>query len=172
MVGMYGGDIEDCMNRGDIKGMTQIGGIAGNSDGINGDGSSNVIRCTNYGTIIYEENLETDRSVNAQGGIIGCNFIGSIIQSCTNFGEVRGSGIYTGGISGTNSELVINSVNNGKVTGEKVVGGVVGLLDKLGIVENCTNKGEYIGTSDIGGIVGKNNGNEDNVKNSKDEWKS
>ena len=169
---MFGGDIEECVNWGTMKGMSQIGGIVGDSDGENGDGSASVIRCTNYGSIIYEMNNETTKFREDQGGVAGCNFVGSIVQDCANFGEVIGGGRYSGGVAGYSAGMVMNSNNNGRISGEDSVGGIVGFLTSNGIIENCTNKGEYIGTSNIGGIVGKNNGKEENVKNCKDEWNS
>ena len=166
---MYGGDIEDCINWGYIKGLYQIGGIAGDSDGINGDGLACVSGCTNYGDVIYENELDS-KDYASFGGIVGCNWTNSKVEDCSNFGNVIGGYRCVGGILGSSDGYLSGSMNEGKIEGDIMVGGLVGQLCKNGKIENCTNKGEFKGNDKIGEIVGENLGSEDNIKNSRDEF--
>lgn len=71
------------------------------------------------------------------GGIVGFNTTFSNVISCSNFGNLLGSG-NIGGIVGQNQGTIQNCDNSGTVKGYNVVGGIVGLNIK-GTVNQCQN---------------------------------
>lgn len=131
--------INNCNNYAIIKGLSYVGGIAG--DGM-GKGVKPV-NCSNYGLIIAtQENV---------GGIVGVN---GRISGCVNYGKISGPK-HVGGICGnSNSGEIFECINNGEVTGEQVVGGIYGHSGNDGVAERCYNAGKVAGTVNVGGIAG------------------
>lgn len=99
------------------------------------------------------------------GGIAGMIDEGSI-QSCINKGIVKGSSSDVGGIAGSNwfnkNCLITQCENMGNVTGDALVGGIMGSNQKGGVITQCKNMGDVTGNSDVGGIVGQNMGDVNN----------
>ena len=88
------------------------------------------------------------------GSLAGHNY-GSI-TNCHSTGSVSGHGWIVGGLVGANEHvgIVSNSHCSNSVTGDEVVGGVVGMND--GTVYNCYSSGSLIGHWSVGGLVGEN----------------
>lgn len=192
VVGRSSGTIEKCSNEGHITGRCYLGGIVGDSDGTISEcvnkgmitqlpysskyviyiggiaGSSNygatIINCQNYGLI--EGNM-------GGGGIVGDNdghIKENILKDCTNYGDVKCSKGFAGGIAGSSVGLVKDCVNKGCIEGQQKVGGIIG---HAGVFQDpterrgasgCINYGNVIGYRNaestsiqgIGGIVGTN----------------
>jgi len=71
--------------------------------------------------------------------------------------DVNGTGDYVGGLVGTNYEgSIISCYSTGKVSGDKRVGGLVGL--NIGSMTACYSTCEVVGGSYVGGLVGRNTG--------------
>jgi hypothetical protein len=71
--------------------------------------------------------------------------------------DVNGTGDYVGGLVGTNYEgSIISCYSTGKVSGDKRVGGLVGL--NIGDMTACYSTCVVIGGSYVGGLVGRNTG--------------
>lgn len=159
------GTIENCINYGNITGAKQVGGIAGDLDGVYEKGTDTIAMiksCINYGNIIANKTTES-------GGITGCGFKNSVIDSCQNFGLVSVATYYCGGITGTSFGQVVNCSNSGNiksnqdrnVNADSNVGGIAGAM-AVGTdlikseVKNCKNDGEIYGEcKGIGGIAGR-----------------
>jgi len=86
------------------------------------------------------------------GGLVGLNLGGSIEDSNV-WAEVHG-GSYTGGLVGRNSGSIIGSVANVEVYGEQYTGGMVG--ENTGFIINSEVRGKVSGDSQVGGLVGLN----------------
>mgnify|MGYP005770377881 CR=1 FL=1 len=158
----YGGDISNCENAGEIYGTAQIGGIVGDSEGLNENNISYVKNCKNHGIVNQAQGTEFE-NVASVGGIVGTNYNYSIIEKCYNEGTVTGEKRNIGGIAGSSYYIVQECENHGQIeniaTDEnyaRVIGGIVGYSG--GNILNCKNTGNIV-TSEtagtfIGGIVG------------------
>ena len=166
-------NIENCLNRGEIKGYDNIGGIAGHTmsttinncsnhakieaiyarvGGITGASGSGTIKQTiNYGEIVLDKG-----GYYGIGGISG-GATGRIELSC-NYGNVYDEGStggQAGGIVGNFSGEILNCYNTGSVKGLWVAG-IADWTRNISI-KNCYNVGKLessISISSIGGIVG------------------
>ena len=149
IVGRTNINLEICENHSSVKGTWNVGGIAGNSNNIN------IKRCTNYGTVVNDNNYI--------GGIIGDAHFTSI-EDCANYGKITSTGLRAGGIAG--QTLFNGSIQNvfsyGDVTNTNdnsgiIIGYVDGKLTAKGIV--AYNKEALLNNSstDINNIVGDGN---------------
>ena len=164
--------ISNCTNSGTIIAVYQnVGGIIGysmrkgtnkvivkncNNSGKVSTGDSGKLTTVGAGGIIGWVNDETiiDGCTNSGniiatkgqlGGIVGRQDAGTI-KNCTNNGEITTPNDIAGGIIGNlYSETIIdNCVNNGKVTVETQQAGGIAGLQKAGEINNCTNRGEIV----------------------------
>lgn len=158
-----GGDIENCTNYGNITGPCQVGGIAGDSEGINTNNISHVSKCVNEGKITIEPNKTVyTTTYGAIGGIVGCNYKNSKIENCEN-NQIIESELYgVGGIVGHNVGRVELCKNKANVTctlkGTNIdnnIGGISG-YNQEGMVSKSYNTGNITGAGKaVGGIVGR-----------------
>ncbi len=168
IVGYYGSgtttstyEINNCHNRGEVRGSSCIGGIAGQAY------YCRTRFCNNYGPV-------TSTSY-AVGGIVGYNYYYSIISGSNNYGNVTStsttttytsSGYGVGGIAGcsyygsSGNVSAIDSCNNyGNVTSSAYcTGGIVGQNWYYGHVNKSFNYGNVTGTYYVGGVCGFNRG--------------
>jgi len=140
ITGYYGGApgsgvIEKCYVTGTITGSSSnsehVGGIVGQlANGVT------IQNCYTSATVVGSCRV---------GGISGCNY--STIQDCYTLGDVRANdtGVLDtciGGIVGANADIVSagtvkNCYATGNITGWNFVGGIAGINDGLGTVQNC-----------------------------------
>ena len=152
-----GGNIENCKNYGEISGPTQVGGIAGDSEGLNENNIVNVKNCTNYAKITGDGRLNYESSI---GGIVGTNFVYSALENNINEGEIVSDGSMSGGIAGSNSYMITNCKNEGniqmiydkQIQVQREIGGIVGR--NAGLTENCINVANIQGLNDITDFIG------------------
>lgn len=71
---------------------------------------------------------------------------------------ISGSKSFVGGIVGENAGTLENCSFYGTVTGENVIGGIIGHNTDSGQVISCVTSGNITGENSTGGIVGKNSG--------------
>lgn len=142
IVGSGGAGISNCINYGKVTaGSESVGGISGTTKT-----SGSISDCINYGTI-----NTTSTGVANIGGIVG-NCLKPILN-CKNFGLVNSSRDNVGGIVGNTTSTVANCENHGLVNGGWQVGGVVG--NTTNAVSNCNNYADVNGaTTHVGGIIG------------------
>ena len=140
-------NLENCENHSSVKGTRCVGGIVGYSL------DTNIKRCTNYGTVVSDNNYI--------GGIIGDAQFASI-EDCANYGKISSTGWYTGGIAGQTfrNRRIQNVFSYGDVTNTNdnpgiIIGNVEGTLTAKGIV--AYNRGALLNNSfvDINNIVGE-----------------
>ncbi|GHV30609.1 hypothetical protein FACS189481_5030 [Clostridia bacterium] len=141
----HGGAIINNTNTGAVKGTVQVGGIVGHC---NAD-------------VLFNHNSGPVCGWAIVGGVAGQNK--AKLENCTNTANVTslpGNALFkperTGGIIGVNesSQPVVGCVNNGRVRGDAIAGGLVGIF-LSGDAVNCVNVGEVIGRTDVGGIAGQ-----------------
>lgn len=152
----WGGTIEGCVNYGAITGTNTNTSFAYNYGGIVGYSyaGGTVKGCVNYGAV-----SQTGSGTDV-GGIAG-RIDNSSVTGCENYGAVTNAGNNrTGGIVGYSrlGSSISDCVNHGAVTGNNVVGGIVGNSensDPATTVSGCTNYGDVrTNTGVAGGIAG------------------
>ena len=138
------GLIESCSVEGQIHGRHFVGGITG--------GNSGVVRaCSNLSAVnttpqqntvelseITLENITNTEAVNTVtdiGGIAGIS--SGVIRNCVNRENVGypHMGYNIGGIAGTQSGYIADCKNQGAVRGRKEVGGIVGQMEPVSLLE-------------------------------------
>ncbi len=148
IVGYNEGQVENCVNRGDINATGQE---------VVDDSDSQL----SAGSVGLEESVRVER-VNDAGGITGLSL--GYIRNCENYGAVGypHMGYNVGGIAGRQSGLVDQCRNYGKVQGRKDTGGIVGQFepyvtvayeeDMFGNLENQMDELSGMGDS-LSGII-------------------
>ena len=132
----FGGDIEDCMNEGNILGAERgaVGGIVSYFEPEDNTPTS-LSGCVNYGDIIPV----TDEVI-CVGGIAG--HVRDHVYGDMEVAPVR----------------VFNCENTGKVRGTDSVGGVIGMFEQFDVdntkVHNLVNLGSVTGAAGVGGVIG------------------
>ena len=157
-----GGDILNCENRGKINGTYQIGGIAGDSEGLNENNISHISNCKNY-EAIFQTPGEEESTYAQTGGIVGCNYKYSMIENCYNEGTIIAQCTWQGGIAGVAQYIIQDCVNQGEIKNTATssvtnIGGIVGF--STGSIYRCYNVANITtvssSASNVGGIVGHN----------------
>ena len=135
--------IIDSSNFGNITGKNQIGGIVG--------------LCTKNGSIENCNNNGVIQGKMSIGGIAGIIDTEISIINCQNSSNVTGEE-KVGGISGEASQGIFDKCRNaGTIKSDGTAGGILGQLQKNGIVKNSANSALISGKGFNGGIVGFNN---------------
>lgn len=146
------GTIENCINRAEIQGNMQIGGIVGINHGTI-RGSANYAA---QGVVPAMNNIRGILAMSQVGGIVGTNTQSGIIENCHNFGAVLVGNQKGGGIAGENFGVIRQVTNTGNLLCPgTTVGGIVGIND-AGTISDATNNGGVSGSRDYtGGIAGQ-----------------
>ena len=134
VIGINSGTLNSAYNESIVNGNSNVGGIIGKNDG-----GSNYIEKED-GTVTWSKGT-VENVVNATG--------------------VTGTGDYVGGLVGTNIGSVENGRNNGTITGNTNVGGLVGNnASENSVLTNLVNdsSASIIGVKYVGGIAGSNAG--------------
>ncbi len=126
------GTISNSVNRASLRGASNVGGIAGLNLGI-------IKGATNEGAV-SGYNSSTNATVLNIGGIAGYG-VGKIVDS-TNKGTIdsQNASLYVGGIAGLDNGECYFVKNEGKVNGDKYVGGIVGYYGSVSENENDLSK--------------------------------
>ena len=134
VIGINSGTLNSAYNESIVNGNSNVGGIIGKNDG-----GSNYTKKED-GTVTWSKGT-VENVVNATG--------------------VTGTGDYVGGLVGTNIGSVENGRNNGTITGNTNVGGLVGNnASENSVLTNLVNdsSASIIGVKYVGGIAGSNAG--------------
>ena len=102
VVGVNSSSVTNCYNTGNISGEKYVGGVVGDNSSIEGDNSSNVENCYNIG--------EVSGSLSPVGGVVGCNYSGTVTGCYFLQQELEISGI--GGGSGEATNLTTDEFKN------------------------------------------------------------
>ena len=138
------GVIENSTVSGDLHGDHFVGGIAGENAGVirNCSNSARINTTPQQNSIdigdITMDTLTNTESVNTVtdiGGIAGIS--SGVIRGCVNTGDVgyQHMGYNIGGIVGTQSGYAVDCENRGEVQGRKEVGGIVGQMEPVSVIE-------------------------------------
>ena len=130
--------IKDCVNSAEIIGVMNVGGVVGFNAGT-------VAGCVNEGDVNATALPAADAtSMLNVGGIAGyCtgNILGS--KNLAAVGSRRGR--YIGGIAGLAGGGLFSDVNEGAVSGERYVGGIVGYYGRFSNDGESGGIGDYLG---------------------------
>lgn len=133
---------------GTVAGGKKVGGVAG----FLSKGAS-VLNCCNRAAVSGSEDV---------GGVVGKTF-GSL-TNCANYGAISNQGgNIIGGVTGYLVGNLTNCYNVGDVSGNLLVGGVAGLVDKNGAITNIYNAASVTGSIFVGGVVGSLTGSINNA---------
>ncbi len=144
VVGANEGSISSvAVESGTVTGSTFTGGIAGYNTGA----LSDVIA------------LETVNGGDLTGGVVGSNDVGGTITGSSAFNTVTGTGDWVGGLAGYNNGVIVDSLANGTVGGNQLVGGLVGSANTQSSISVSYAESTVTGSDQIvGGLVGYNAG--------------
>ncbi|RZU38093.1 filamentous hemagglutinin family protein, partial [Fluviicoccus keumensis] len=163
---------------GDIANASYVGGVAGFNNGTIQDSySTSYVRGSGYvgGLAGYNSSVGTIKDSYSSGSVSNSSYYGSpanfgglvgendgVIQTSYFAGTVDGtsgiaSGANAGGLVGYNSATgtISDSYATGSVTGNAVVGGLIG--KNSGAVINTYASNVVSGGSSVGGLIGANN---------------
>ena len=128
IAGKNSGTISDSDVQGDLKGLEKVGGVVGENE------SSGVILNSEFSGKVFDDELSPNRD------------------------RYLYNGIQMGGIAGTNSGLISNSIilPSARIEGGGQVGGVVGTNFNNGQVRNSQVRGTLVGLGSAGGVAGVN----------------
>ncbi|MBP3361863.1 MAG: CotH kinase family protein [Clostridia bacterium] len=150
--------ITDCINKGIIKSTNEAaGGIAGIAKGGSANNYAELSRNTNYGSVLANSagggivgksagftmisDAENFGSIDCEkdwaGGIVGVMLENARVERAANLADINGSGNFAAGIAAkfeSKSNVILNSYNTGKITGQYTVYGVC--AQNLGTVKN------------------------------------
>ena len=166
------GTIDGCENNCSVSGEGNTGGICGNAEyyaninnclnnetGVVSGSSHNggIVGCfTTQGEINSCRNKATG-SGNAFGGI--CGRADGFIKDCVNEASFGEGTQFCGGIAAQSSSTMTvfsGCVNYGDISGNYVVGGLIG-MSGFAQVGGCANYGDVTGGEYTGGLVGYSN---------------
>lgn len=168
------GVVSGCVNRGEINGDLNAGGIAGTMNiEYDGDpefdldltGSLNItLRSTVNNVIIHSKNYgPVNAKKNCAGGIAGLQELG-FIYDCEGYGIIQSdSGSYLGGIAGRSASTIRGSYSLCNISGKDYVGGICGsgytVMESISICSiesDGERSGSIAGTLDEEGTVRDN----------------
>ena len=162
----YNGSIAHSEATGNVTGINQVGGLAGNSTGsvTDSNASGKVIGTFEVGGLIGSVGASVNRSYatgdvealdeNAYkvGGLIGGS--SASVENSYATGSVTANGDRIGGLIGDQyMRKVANSYALGHVTGKNFVGGLIGFGDTFPL-EHSFASGTVEGNHNVGGLVG------------------
>jgi len=174
LVGSNAGLIENVTNQVTVSAIddaSQIGGLAGYNSGTitNSSNHANIesnfvhfiggIAGSNSGTIQNSYNIGNVTTINSIiGGIAGTNTIGGEISAAFNTGTITGNTV-VGGIVGNNRALISNAYNRGFIDSENgTAGGIAGNNETVGSIEFVYSASNILGRFNIAAIAGLNHG--------------
>jgi hypothetical protein len=169
-IGLFGvigedGVVKNVHIDGYISADLAVGGIAGTNSGTIENSSSSVdIVCfsgtcgvlaggNNVNGIIRNSfaTANIDENNDTIGGLVGDNSMDALIINSYATGNVSGDWM-VGGLVGNNAGMIRQSFATGNVTGTQSIGGLVG--NNVELIQNSYAIGDVSGTSRIGGLVG------------------
>lgn len=138
LIGCAWGMISDNTVYGNIDANQYVGGVVGG-------GGTELRNCKHEGDVCGTEHV---------GGIVG----GGSGMNCTNKGNIRNTGDYTGGIAGECNGELTDCWAFGDISGRNYVGGLVGRApgsrNYPPKISNCFCVGDIIGEDYVGGLLG------------------
>jgi filamentous hemagglutinin family protein len=147
LTGVSNATVVNSSSAGTVSGNFYIGGLLGINGGIVDESSSaGTVRGNSGGGEI--------------GGLVGESQYGNILDCSSSANVLAGaanSTAFVGGLVGLNLASIGDSSSSGTVTGQDIVGGLVG-YNEGGTVANSNSSSPVTGGLDVGGLVGQNTG--------------
>ena len=154
--------IKNALNEGIIVGNKNVGGIAGCATYVTVDGAENTAEIEGYGYVggvfggIGSSSKNDVMNLKNAGNVNGSHFVGGISGHCGGIATVYSSdqpSTYSCGKSvNWPCGLLRIAHNEGKITGKRYVGGIVGEVCH-GTISELSNNGDISGEGGTGGIV-------------------
>ncbi|MCC5876735.1 MAG: hypothetical protein JJU11_11000 [Candidatus Sumerlaeia bacterium] len=164
--------VTNCSVSGIVRGQSRTGGLVGFQEG------GSIENCWTEGVVeTFGFNRETGGLVGYTNGLIrrsystanvsGGDWVGGLVgngggdstlEESFATGDVFGSGALIGGFAGAQKGLVVRCYATGNQSGPETsfgLGGLLGLLDTDGQLEDCFARGDMTGNSAIGGLIGQ-----------------
>ena len=142
----------DNINYGEVTGHHSVGGVFG----------ANVLpihNCDNYGKVTGDICVGGVSGLNGTSAVYSGQTSLSLIEGCTNYGEVYATNRYSAGIVSYSYFDVKNCVNKGYIHGGDNVHSISGIVgyNEHGIIDNCINEKEavIVGATRVGGVAGQ-----------------
>ena len=142
----------DNINYGDVTANHSVGGVFG----------ANVLpihNCVNYGKVVGNICVGGVSGLNGTSAVYSNQTSVSLIEGCSNYGEVYATNRYSAGIVSYTYFDVKNCVNKGYIHGGDNVHSVSGVVgyNEHGKIDNCINEKDavIIGATRVGGVVGQ-----------------
>ena len=147
------GILDSCYSAGSVTGSHMVGGLVGtNKGGIVSSNNGSAVNTSaqdnkiDIQTLTVRDLLSTENvaSVTDIGGVTGRNE--GVILSCVNNGDVgyQHVGYNVGGIAGSQTGFIKDSINYGELHGRKDVGGVAGQMEPSSEMEYQEDKLEKL----------------------------
>ena len=93
------------------------------------------------------------------GGVVASNDVGGVIANSNASGSVTATGDWVGGLAGYNNGVVVDSSADSTVSGNRLVGGLVGSANTQSSISVSFAETTVTATAEISGaLVGYNNG--------------
>jgi len=145
-----GGEVKNLtLERAYVRGNGRVGALAGQSS----DGD--YFNISVIDSIVISEDIYFGSNV---GGIVGFSEDSITIENCSFNGTVTGynyvGGLLGNGYGGGSEIYIIDSYNEGVISGKSGVGGLVGVSSYIHEISNSYNTGSVVGFYRVGGLVG------------------
>ena len=170
LAGFSEGPISNCYVKGSVTGYTSVGGLIGHNQGAvsNCYAETNSMGDTTTGGLVGFTWASTISNCNSSGTVMGRHGVGGLagvassgcsISNCYSTAATSATYGFVGGLVGSAGRKVTISESHadGRVTGDTIVGGLIGSISWTTISE-CRATGRVTGDTIIGGLVGKNYG--------------
>ena len=154
--------IRNVVNRGNVIGNEDVGGVAGCATGVTVEFVENYVQIEGFGYVggifggVGSSEKNDIRNLKNYGDVIGKHFVGGISGHCggvTSVNSYSNTSSYSCSRSSSIKYCTIQMAHNeGKITGIGYVGGIVGEVCN-GDVAMLSNISEVVGERGTGGIV-------------------
>ncbi|MCL1845343.1 MAG: cellulase family glycosylhydrolase [Defluviitaleaceae bacterium] len=159
--GLHGGRVENVHSSALVTGRDQVDGMPSSQVG-------GLIGVVQGGATVYNSSAsrEVESVIGLVGGLVGSLLEDSTISRSFATGDVSaiGDSLGAGGLVGTSHGTVVNTFASGNVTGDMMVGGLIGLQGSDGSISGSYATGSVSGAGPVavGGLVGVASGSIEN----------
>lgn len=151
--------IKNVVNKGFVSGKNNVGGVAGCATAVVVDKAKNAALIEGFGYVggifggIGSSSKNDMKNLKNTGDINGSHFVGGISGHCGGITSVSSKTSSYSCLKSSGSCGTLQVANNeGKITGLRYVGGIIGEVCH-GTISELSNSGDVIGEGGTGGIV-------------------
>jgi hypothetical protein len=147
-INSYYCQMTNCYSTGNVTGAQEVGGLVGENIGVNSIVTSSIDSCYSTGSVTGSSGV---------GGLTGQNEQSAVITNSYSSGNVKCTGNYSGGFTGSNNDL--SSISNCSCTcidsGADYAGGFAGACSNGAVITRCYSAGGAVGGNYVGGLAGQ-----------------